>query len=490
MAKDLGSVALAVRRRSSRWSEPVRLVVGIIAAGVVSGVAAAVLTLILRLVQHIAFGYHDSPFIFGVETASPLRRILAPTVGAALSGLIWAWLRRRPLPSISDGMAVRPVRLPTRRTLLDAVVQILAVGTGSSVGREGAPRQAAAALTFRVASALTLPAQTRRMLVAAAAGAGLAAVYNVPLSGAAYALEVLAIGMRRRHAVATISVSVLATIVARPVVTGAPTYTYPTRLGVPGSTWVWAVVAIPAAAALGRGFRIIASRAARIQPEPGWRLPALMAAGGLVLGVLSVWLPALPGNGKGVVQLTMIGSGTALVFALLVVLKPGVTALSIGTGATGGLLTPSMATGAALGAAAAYASHALGASLELPSFALVAAVGVLAASQDAPWFAAVMGWELSHPPLLMALPLLVVSWGSVLVSRSATRWWRRRVGPLGGGAGDGSRHGDVAELRGEGDVPTVVRSVEIDPGDRGIDPPAGLGEGVAEGDDGQDPAAG
>jgi len=417
----VASARLDLRRRTLRLHPTTRVVLAVLVSGVASGVAGGLLTLLLHGVQHLAYGYHDNPFVIGVERSSPLRRILAPVVGAAVVAAAWVWLRRSPLPGVRDAVTRQPKRMPVVRTLFDAVLQIAMVGTGSSVGREGAPRQAAAVLTSSVSSVFVLPVAMRRVLIASAAGAGLAAVYNVPLSGAVFAVEVLAIGYRHHHAVIALAMSLIATYVARPVVTGDPTYSYPAHLGVPASAWAWAVLAIPVCALVGRGFAV-ANRWARLhRPGPTWRLPVAMVLGALAIGVLSVWLYALPGNGKGIVQLTMLGSGATLTYAALVVLKPAATALSVGTGVTGGLLTPSMATGAALGAAVAGAGGGLGLTLPLAAFGLIAAVGVLAATQDAPWFAAVMGWELAHPPLLMAVPLLAVSWGVVLLTRAMTR---------------------------------------------------------------------
>lgn len=412
---------LAVRRRSLSLDPRARLVLAVLVSGVLAGVAAALLTLLLHGVQHLAYGFHASTFVIGVEQSSALRRVLAPTIGATVIGVAWMWLRRVPLPGVREAIGHHPRTMPLGRTLLDACLQIGVVGSGMSIGREGAPRQAAAVLGSATANALVLPLAQRRVLIASAAGAGLAAVYNVPLSGALFTIEVLAIGYRRHRALIALAVSVIAVYAARPVVTGAPTYEYPSGHDVPASVWLWAVVAIPLSALVGRGFTAMMRRSHARAPGPTWRMPVMMGLGGLGLGMLSVGLYAVTGNGKGILQLTMIGGGSLLMYAWLVLAKPAATAMAVGTGVTGGLLTPSLATGAALGATAALLGRAAGLSLPLAAFGLVAAVGVLAVTQNAPWFAAVIGWELARPPLVMVGAFLIVAWGSVLVTRSIGR---------------------------------------------------------------------
>lgn len=408
-------VAGAARRTRGRpvW---LRLVVAVPAAGVAVGVAGTLLTLLLHAVQHLAFGYSEGTFLIGVEHSDPLVRIVAPTVGGILCGLGWMVLRRRRIPLVEEGAAERPRRLPVGLLSLDAALQVVAVGTGSSIGREGAPRQVGGALSSAVSTLAGLPINLRRRLVVAGTGAGLAVVYNVPISGVVFAAEVLAGGFGLRALLVSTALCGTAVAVSWPVLGTASTYVYP-EASVDLPTWWWAVLGAPAAALLGRLFDAMLRGAGRLRPRPGWQLPLWAGLGGLVVGTLSVWWPSLPGNGKGIVQLAF-GGGTALAgFAVLVLLKPVATSVSYGTGITGGFLTPALGAGAALGAAVALAGVAAGQHWSVAGFALVGAVGVLAARQGSPWFAAVFGWELAHPPLLMAVPLMVGAWAAVLLVR-------------------------------------------------------------------------
>ncbi len=389
---------------------------GVVAAGLAVGVAGSLLTLLLHLVQQLAYGYSGETFLIGVEHADPLTRVVAPVVGMGLCGLAWMRLRTRPLPDVLDGCGERPKRLPVGRSSLDAMLQIIAVGSGASIGREGAPRQVGGALASGISSLLGVRTGLRRRLVVAGAGAGLAVVYNVPLSGVLFGAEVLAGGFGPGGLAVSLGVCVLAVVVSWPVLGTAPTYSYP-GVAVDAPAVVWALLAAPLCAGLGWLFSSIMRRFARVRPRPGWRLPVATALAGLFVGVAAIWLPSLPGNGKGIVQLALAGGGSLLTFGVLILFKPLATGVTFGSGVTGGFLTPALGAGAALGATIALAGAAAGQGWSVAEFALIGAVGVLAVTQRAPWFAAVFGWELAHPPILMLVLLLVVAHGSAWLGR-------------------------------------------------------------------------
>lgn len=413
------------RRMTRGWPEPVRAVAGVIVVGLSVGVAATLVTLLLHLVQHIAYGYAEDTFLIGVERADSLRRLIAPTVGIGLCGLGWMWLRRYPLPQVGDACGPRPRRLPLVRTSVDAGLQIIAVGSGASIGREGAPRQIGGALASTFSSLLGAGTDLRRRLVIAGAGAGLAVVYNVPLSGVVFGAEVLAGGFGLGGLAISVPICGLAVAVSWLALGTAPTYLYPeTALAWP--VLVWAVIAAPLCAVVGSLFDTFMRWCERFRPTADWSLPVAAAVGGLAVGLASVWLPSLPGNGKGIVQLALGGGGSLLVFAVLLAVKPVATGITYGSGVTGGFLTPALGTGAALGAAVAMVGDSAGQAWSVAAFALIGAVGVLAAMQRAPWFAAVFGWELARPPILMLAVLLVVAWGAAPIARRLA--WRERGG--------------------------------------------------------------
>ena len=393
--------------------------------GVAAGLVGAAMAWLLLRIQALTYGVTSESLLDEVRAASDWRRVAGPLVGGLLAGLGWWWLRRRGrVGAVEDALGEGPEsaeRLPLRPTIADALLQLLVVGSGASIGREGAPRQASAALAEWLAGTLRVGPATRRAAVAAAAGAGLAAVYNVPLAGVAFTLEVLPQTRNRQTATLALVMSVLATVTAWPVVTNRPTYAFPDVPGVAptmAAAACWAAVCIPLCAGVGWAFHALARAAESGRPRPSWRLPVAVAAASGLVGAVSIGLPALPGNGKDLMQLAFSGVPALAGFGALLLLKPLATAMCLRSGAVGGLLTPALATGAALGGLVATGLHrlgdagtvgaiaAVGPASSLPVFALVAAAGVLAVTQRAPIFAATMAWELTRAPL-WTIPLLL-----------------------------------------------------------------------------------
>ena len=315
------------------------------------------------------------------------------------------------------------------RPFLDAVTQVLTVGAGNSVGREGAPRLAAGAVAARLATRLGIGSSEGAILIASAAGAGLAAMYNAPLGGAAYAVElVMVAGMRRRGALVAVPVCLIATIVSWLHSHGRPTFEVASP-GLSSGTALGLVLLVPVAAALGVGARALWSwmLAHRVR-VPRW-LPAAIGTAGLVTGLASLWVPAIVGNGRDAMEMALgtglpgasnsaAGAGLVLLVGI-VALKPVLTGLTLAAGATGGRLAPSLAAGSSAGAALAIALHACGVEASVPVLALAGAGAVLATTQRAPVFGIVFTWELARAGAWTLVALFAVVLAATVLTAPA-----------------------------------------------------------------------
>jgi chloride channel protein, CIC family len=166
----------------------------VILTGIGAGVAAAVLTELLELVQHTIWGGTGLDLLSAAERASAWRHLLVLLGAGLVTGAGQIILRRL---TSSNGIEITAAiwfhagRLPTLRTLGSALLSVLIVGMGVSLGREGAPKQAGAAIADVLSEKGRLSDEERKLLVACGAGAGMAAAYGVPLGGALFALEVM-----------------------------------------------------------------------------------------------------------------------------------------------------------------------------------------------------------------------------------------------------------------------------------------------------------
>ena len=118
-------------------------------------------------------------------------------------------------------------RLPALRTLGSAVLSIVIVGMGAPLGREGGPKQFGAVFGNLASDLQKLSDDERRLMVAIGAGAGMAAVYSVPLGGALFALEVLRGALALRLVMPALAASLIAVKTASLVIPNAPLYTVP-----------------------------------------------------------------------------------------------------------------------------------------------------------------------------------------------------------------------------------------------------------------------
>jgi H+/Cl- antiporter ClcA len=294
-------------------------------------------------------------------------------------------------------------------------LQVINVALGASIGREGAPRQAGAFAGAYAAERLHFTVPLRSVLAACGAGAGLAAIYNVPFGGAFFALEVvlgLATVTRARSAAIGMAGSVIAcawiaTIVARVAVPDRPTYAldhdaWDTRL------LLFAVVVGPLLGAAGYAFGASVERA-RAHAARGTQLLWRMPVGYVVLGVIAIPLPLILGNGHAMAQNIFTGSVPFAVAVALMVVKPIATIVTILAGATGGRLTPSLATGASMG----FVLAAMTASLNpiLPaSAATIGAAAFLAGAIRAPLTAGILAIEFTGgTSLSLAVAIAVAS---------------------------------------------------------------------------------
>jgi H+/Cl- antiporter ClcA len=393
----------------------------ILVTGVLSGIVGASITVVERAIQHLVYGYSHGPLLLGVLAAPPERRLLGPALGCTLAGLGW-WLLRRKTTVPGLNHSIRENRpLSTVPMSLDALLQVVAVGSGASLGREQAPRMLAAVGADLLIRAGSLPAAHRRILLAGAAGAGLAAVYNVPAAGALFTAGIVLRSWRPIVVLVAVATSSIATVTAWPVSHGAPTFLWP-RTDFTSTSVLIAVAVMPVAALVGVGFNWLVRRARPPAPPTAWTLVPAIGLAGLLTGTASLWLPQLPGNGKSIVLGSLAGGVPMLAFAVAVVLKPALTALFIRGGAVGGMITPALSTGTATGAFIAMAINQCGGHASIATSALMGGAAVLAVTQNAPIFAAVFTAELTHPPLGVSGLLMLVALGA-----HAMRWACRRA---------------------------------------------------------------
>lgn len=393
----------------------VRFWVLVVAVGVGAGLGGAALIELLRAVQHLAWSYDSGSFLGAVERTSDAQRVLVLATGGVVAGVGAVLLAHHNPGEVSEALWLRRAQIPFWASVARGVHSIVIVGLGASLGREAAPQQFGAAVASGLSDWARLPEWQRRLLVACGAGAGMAAVYNVPLGGALFALEVLLGTLTLPLVLPALATSLIATAVAWIALPTAPTYKI-TTYSVSASQIVWAVIVGPIAGLAAIAWIRLIARAHSMRPS-GWMRVAAPIGVFTALGVLAIEYPELLGNGKPVVQLELVGSVSVGLLAALLVLKPLVTAACLGSGAPGGLFTPTLTYGVLLGGLLGQGWVQIWPGTPVGSYAIIGGAAVLAASMQGPLAAVVLLLELTHHADALMVPILLAVVEATVLAR-------------------------------------------------------------------------
>ena len=439
--------------------------------GVIIGAGAGLLTLLLYGVEHVMLGYVEGSELPGPFGVPAVRRAISVTIGLTLAGVIWYFLRNKTTKVPSVKKAVAGERMPVWQTLVHVVLQIGIVGSGASIGREVAPRELGAMLAQRFCDLFHIEGADgidRRMVVAVAAGAGLGGVYNAPLAGMFFAVEILLVDVTLEKVAFGLGMSAIAAFVAASI-KGHHTF-YDITAMQPQSTptlMLFAVLCGAACGVAGAWFRKGSQWAESHQSHDKhilWQMPLA----GLVTGLAAIVVPQVMGNGRAAAQLgfsTFVPEGSAAagasqsassaaaspwnllagggnvsgsastavnagfqlsqsniamllgVLALTFIAKALVTLMTIRSGASGGVLQPGIALGSTLGAMLGLIWILLFPADSVTACALIGAAALLSASQQAPLMAMCLVMELTEAPSVFFMPVGLAVAASSLVSK-------------------------------------------------------------------------
>ena len=401
-----------------------RFAVATLFTGVIAGLVGLACIHLLHWIQALAWDMHSGTLLEAVSAVSPARRVLILSFGGILGAASWFFLFRRSRAITSVSAAVGGTPMPPLRATWHALTQVLIVGLGASVGREVAPREMAAAFSAAAADRLGLTPEDRRIIVACGAGAGLAAVYSIPISGAIYTLEILLVSRSRRAVAAAFCTSAIAVLISTGFTRPTPFYSVPT-LTPSFSLTVFAALVGPLLGAAGWAFKQAVARVGAARPRD-WRLLATLPTASFLVGVIAVWVPSVLGNGQASAQTQFdavwaTGAGLGIA-ALVLAAKTVTTFLTIRAGGWGGVLTPAVALGAGIGAVIGLPWAAAWPGSQVAAFAFIGAAAFLGASMNAPFTGLILVIEFTAQGPTILVPATLAVGGAT----AATAWLSRR----------------------------------------------------------------
>lgn len=391
-------------------------------AGLLGAAATESFRLLLLALDTAVFGPHKGM----VDIARSLPwfwRIAVPAIGGLAAGgllvLARRWERKKATSDYMEAIVLGDGRIPVAQTLVRSTSSLLSIASGGSIGREGSMVQLSALAASLLGRALRFPVERLRLLVACGAAAGITSAYNAPIAGAFFVAEIV-LGTIAMESVGPIMVaSVVANIAMRSFPGYRPPYEMPEFADIYGAeVLLFALMGVllgVAAALFLRGLAAGKRLFGRL-PVP---LPLRLALGGLIVGVISVGMPEVWGNGYSVVNGVLHNPGPWWLLLALLVAKVVATFATSGSGAVGGVFTPALFVGCLVGSLFGHGVNALwpGASSASSAYAMVGMGAFLAAATQAPLMAVLMIFEMTLSYEVM-LPLMAASVVAYFVARS------------------------------------------------------------------------
>ncbi len=345
--------------------------------------------------------HYNGP-IDGAATTLPWPwRLGIPTAGGLVAGLILFfgqhWSRAQGSLDFMEVIVLGNGIMRVRDTVVKSVSSLVTISTGGSIGREGPMVQLAAmAASLLGRSAAVSPARLR-LFVACGAAAGIACAYNAPLTGAFFVAEIVLGSIAMESFLPLVVASVVATVVSRQFLGSSSVYHMPNFGAVPNWQFFAHVLLGVVAGLLAPLFLNLLHGGERFFNRLRWPTFGKLALGGLVVGVISIWTPAVWGNGYGVVELILNQPLTWQALLAILGLKVLATVATTGSGAVGGVFTPTLFCGAAIGALFGLGLQALlpHAHVVVGSFAVVGMGCFLAGMTRAPIMSILIIFEMT-----------------------------------------------------------------------------------------------
>jgi chloride channel protein, CIC family len=395
--------------------------------GVITGLGAVLFRDLIGLVHNLLFtgqaAVHYNANIFTPPAPWGPLVILVPVLGAVLVTFLVTHFapeaKGHGVPEVMDAIYYRGGVIRPVVALVKSLASAIAIGSGSSVGREGPIIQIGSALGSTLGQIIRMPAGQRISLVAAGAGAGIAATFNTPIGGVMFAIELMMPEVSGETFLPVAIATGTATFVGRWFLGDAPAFHVPTLqvMAVDSSALLVLVLfaVLGALCGLGaagfiRGLHLAEDLFDRIRSRYLRHMLGMLTVGVLMYVLLRTFGQYyVDGVGYATVQAVLAGQiSTFWLLGLLSACKLLATSLSLGSGSSGGIFSPSLFMGATLGGgfAALLNTAGLPIHLSIPAFAMVGMGAMVGGGTGAVMTAVTMIFEMTLDYSIV-MPLIV-----------------------------------------------------------------------------------
>ncbi|MGA7538804.1 MAG: ClcB-like voltage-gated chloride channel protein [Steroidobacteraceae bacterium] len=375
--------------------------------GIGGALASVIFRELIRLFTKLFTGFtpiteHGSGLVGAASSLVWWHRALVPMVGGVLAGSVLHFVGRtfvsHKAVDYIEAVKVGDGKIGFRASILKSFGSLLTISSGGSIGREGSMVQLAAMLGSRLGLLARAPVPRLRLMVACGVAAGIAAAYNAPISGALFASEIV-LGSTSMESFGPLVISsVISNSTIHRFLGYGPVFDVPPHL-VFASNWelIFYVFLGILCGHLAPPFLALLdyakSQFVRLKLPLYWQL----GLGGVVVGCISAGVPQVWGNGYSVVSQILQGHLVGLMLLVVLLAKVLATSATVGSGGVGGVLTPSLFVGAAIGGLVGGVFHGLMPHIASApvAYALIGMGGFLAATTQAPLTSIMMIFEMT-----------------------------------------------------------------------------------------------
>ena len=403
-------------------SEHVFMIIAAVIIGILGGFGAIGFRSMIQLFQKL-FWQTDSFSVATVQSTSPLLRVLIPALGGLLCGFIVYKFAREAkghgVPEVIESVALHSGIIRARVVIVKALASAISIASGGSVGREGPIVQVGSALGSSVGQLLKVNARQLKTLVGCGAAAGIAATFNAPIAGALFAAEIILGDFAVAQFSPIVISSVTATVLSRHFMGNLPAFEIPPYELISAFEFIPYLVLGISAGIVAVLFNISIHKSEDLFAKIPISDPFRAGIGGMLIGGIAFGFPQIHGVGYETITSALLGHSAIFLLAALVFVKIIATAVTIGSGGSGGIFAPSLFIGAMLGGLIGKIAHQYYPEITAGSgaYALVGMGAVVAAATHAPISAIIIIFELTNtyqiiPPLMVSciISVLLATW--------------------------------------------------------------------------------
>ncbi|MGO9482751.1 MAG: chloride channel protein [Candidatus Kryptoniota bacterium] len=409
--------------------EPIHLLLAVI-TGIFAGLGAILFYKMIQVVEQLLF--HTPAGLFGLSNLVYLQgweRYLIIPIIPAIGGLLVGWItvkfasgaKGEGVPMVIENVAKKGGVLSPIVGATQLVTSALSIGSGGAGGREGPSIAIGGTVGSIVGQVFRLNEEQMKSLVGCGAAAGLAAVFNAPIGGALFAMEVVIGSLNMQSFSPIIISSVFGTFISRSILGNKPIFVIPTFTLRSGYELFFYVILGIFAGFIGIFFVKLFYATEEIFDSEKFPVHNRIwkpAVGGLLVGIIGIYFPEVFGYTYQGVDASLYSRDSFMILAALLLFKPIATSFTLGSGGSGGTLAPSLFIGAMAGGAFGNIVSIVAPAISAPpgAYALVGMAAVTSATVQAPLASAILVFEMTDKYETI-LPILIAVVAATYISR-------------------------------------------------------------------------